>query len=121
MRLKALPGELVWATTWLQDANDSLAPRLGLPRLPVVEWPEPSDTDEFDARIGLHWKTRPLLDHAQNRSFVWIDDELSDTDRDWVSGNHPGPALLHRVDPRRGLTSADNRKLAEWLREPRLP
>ncbi|RSN27327.1 hypothetical protein DL990_29475 [Amycolatopsis sp. WAC 01416] len=121
LRLKALPGELIWATTWLQDANDSLAPRLGLPRLPVVDWPEPSDTDEFDARIGLHWKTRPLLDHAQDRPFVWIDDELSDIDRDWVSGNHPGPALLHRVDPRRGLTSADYRKLAEWLRETRLP
>ncbi|MFJ8911243.1 hypothetical protein [Amycolatopsis sp. NPDC102389] len=118
-RLKALPGELVWATTWLHDANDSLTPRLGLPRLPVVDWPGPSGTDEFDARIGLHWKTRPLLDHAWGRPFAWIDDEISDVDREWVSGNHPGAALLHRVDPRRGLTGADYRELDRWLRESR--
>ncbi|UMP05313.1 HAD domain-containing protein [Amycolatopsis sp. EV170708-02-1] len=118
-RLRALPGELVWATTWLHDANDSLSPRLGLPRLPVVDWPEPSDSDEFDARIGLHWKTRPLLDHAQGRPFAWIDDEISGLDRDWVSGHHAGPALLHRVDPQRGLTGDDYRELDEWLRESR--
>ncbi|MFC3456004.1 hypothetical protein [Amycolatopsis speibonae] len=119
-RLKALPGELVWATTWLQDANDSLTPRLGLPRLPVVDWPEPSVTDEFDARIGLHWKTRPLLEHAEGRPFAWVDDEITDVDRDWVSGHHSGSALLHRVDPRYGLTGADYDVLGEWLRESRL-
>ncbi|MEV7548626.1 HAD domain-containing protein [Amycolatopsis sp. NPDC089917] len=119
-RLKALPGELVWATTWTQDANDSLTPRLGLPRLPVVDWPEPSDTDEADALIGLHWKTRPLLNHAGDRPFAWIDDEIADADREWVTGQHPVPALLLRVDHRRGLTDADYRQLDAWLRESRL-
>ncbi|MGY6653449.1 HAD domain-containing protein [Amycolatopsis sp. TRM77291] len=117
--LKALPGELVWATTWLHDANDSLAPRLGLPRLPVLDWPEPSDTDEADARIGLHWKIRPLLEHARGRPFAWVDDEISEIDREWVACHHAGPALLLRVDPRRGLTGADYRELGEWLRESR--
>lgn len=40
-RLAALPCELVWATTWMDDANLSLSPRLGLPELQVVDWPEP--------------------------------------------------------------------------------
>jgi hypothetical protein len=37
-RLMALPCEVVWATTWMADANECIAPRLGLPELPVVDW-----------------------------------------------------------------------------------
>src|SRR5690242_19362961 len=51
-RLLALGCQLVWATTWMDDANDLIAPRLGLPKLPVVEFPD----DDEPAR-GLHWKT----------------------------------------------------------------
>jgi hypothetical protein len=35
-RLAELPCTLVWATIWLEDANTELAPRLGLPDMPVV-------------------------------------------------------------------------------------
>jgi hypothetical protein len=35
-RLMALPCDLVWATTWMADANDEIAPLIGLPELPVV-------------------------------------------------------------------------------------
>ncbi|TGZ17127.1 hypothetical protein DV517_21000 [Streptomyces sp. S816] len=35
-RLAALGCELVWATTWMDEANAVLAPWLGLPTLPVV-------------------------------------------------------------------------------------
>jgi hypothetical protein len=34
-RLTALPCDLVWATTWMDDANECVAPWLGLPRLPA--------------------------------------------------------------------------------------
>ncbi len=115
-RLAALPCDLVWATTWRDEANECLAPRLGLPPLPVVDWPEPSDLDERDARIGLHWKTRVLVDWAAGRPFAWVDDEIGDTDRAWVSAHHPGRALLHRVDHRRGLVDADYDVLEKWLR-----
>ncbi|WP_328681590.1 HAD domain-containing protein [Streptomyces sp. NBC_00322] len=115
-RLTALPCELVWATTWMRDANECIAPRIGLPQLPVVIWPEPSEADEQDEREGLHWKTRALVDWAAGRSFVWVDDEITDTDRVWVSAHHRGRALLHFVDPRRGLTDADFVALDEWLR-----
>ncbi|MFC9845457.1 HAD domain-containing protein [Streptomyces sp. NPDC060223] len=115
-RLTALPCELVWATTWMTDANESIAPRLGLSELPVVIWPDPSDADEQDERCGLHWKTRPLVDWAAGRDFIWVDDEITDTDRAWVSAHHRGEALLHRVDARRGLTDADYAALNDWLR-----
>lgn len=124
-RLSALPCQLVWATTWMTDANETIAPRLGLPELPVVIWPDPTATDEQneqneqdeqDLRNGLHWKTRTLVDWAVGRSFIWVDDEITDTDRAWVSAHHRGRALLHRVDPSRGLTDADYAAISEWLR-----
>lgn len=114
-RLAALPCDLVWATTWMADANECIAPRIGLPQLAVVIWPEPSDTDEQDERNGLHWKTRVLVDWAAGRSFVWVDDEITDADRAWVSAYHQGHALLHRVDPRQGLIDADYAALNKWL------
>ncbi|MFE1367403.1 HAD domain-containing protein [Streptomyces anulatus] len=121
-RLAALPCELVWATTWMEDANAWIAPRIGLPPLPVVHWPEPSGTDgadgreDQDERDGLHWKTRALVARAAGRPFVWVDDEITDTDRAWVAVHHPGPALLHRVDPRRGLADRDYTAVGAWLR-----
>ena len=118
-RLAALPCELVWATAWEHEANEVIAPWLGLPQLPVVEWPEPSDADERYERIGLHWKTRALIDWAAGRRFAWIDDEVTVTDRLWVRQHHPGPALVHRVDPQRGLADADYTVLSEWLRRSR--
>ncbi|MCX4911400.1 HAD domain-containing protein [Streptomyces sp. NBC_00878] len=115
-RLAALPCELVWATAWMAEANEVVAPLLGLPELAVVSWPEPTDAEaERDARRGLHWKTRALVARAAGRSFVWVDDEITDTDRAWVSAHHRGHALLHRVDPRQGLTDADFAVLDEWL------
>ncbi len=115
-RLTALPCEVVWATTWMADANESIAPRLGLPELGVVMWPDPRDQDDQDERDGLHWKTRTLVQRAAGRSFIWVDDEITDTDRAWVSVHHRGQALLHRVDPAWGLTDADFTALDDWLR-----
>ncbi|WP_214103066.1 HAD domain-containing protein [Acrocarpospora catenulata] len=109
VRLSALPCELVWATSWMGDANEVISPLLGLPELPVVEWPE---SDEEGA---LHWKTRGLVGWADGRAFVWVDDEITDADRDWVSVHHRGRALLHCVDARRGLTDSDFVAIGDWL------
>ncbi|MER6674462.1 HAD domain-containing protein [Streptomyces sp. NPDC000983] len=109
-RLAGLGCELVWATTWLDDANTCLAPRLGLPALPTVDWPEDREPPD-----GLHWKTLPLTDWAAGEPFVWVDDEIRAADRDWVAARYPGPALLHRVDHRAGLTGADFDALERWI------
>ncbi|MFF1958218.1 HAD domain-containing protein [Streptomyces sp. NPDC058220] len=112
-RLMALGCDLVWASTWMDEANESVAPRIGLPRLPVVEWPE---TSTNDGPRGLHWKTRPLVEWADHRPFIWVDDEISGMDRLWVAAQHQGPSLLYRVDPTKGLTEGDFSVLADWLR-----
>ncbi|MFJ2767298.1 HAD domain-containing protein [Streptomyces sp. NPDC087300] len=113
-RLLALPCTLVWATTWMSDANEYLAPWLGLPELPLVDWPDPAT--EAETPDGLHWKTRVLRDTAAGRPFVWVDDEITDRDRAWMTAHHPGRALLHRVDPALGLRDGDFAMLDAWLR-----
>ncbi|MFE3187648.1 hypothetical protein ACFXHA_01480 [Nocardia sp. NPDC059240] len=112
--LAALPCELVWATTWTHEANRSVSPALGLQPLAVVDWPDRSDA-AIDAWFGLHWKTRTLVEWAAGRAFIWADDELRDSDREWVSEHHEGPALLYGVDPGIGLLRDDIAIFADWL------
>lgn len=114
-RLLELPCELMWATAWMHEANEVIAPLLGLPELPVCDLP--------DVQVGqddetLHWKTQALVEAAAGRPFVWLDDEISDRDRAWVAENHQGEALLHQVEASVGLTDADFTALAAWLESP---
>lgn len=98
----------------MAEANEVAAPRLGLPVLPVVGW----EDDDEEPQRGVHWKTLPLTRWAAGRPFVWLDDETTDADRRWVAAHYSQPALLHRVDPYRGLTDADLAAVRMWL-EPR--
>ncbi|GGT96159.1 hypothetical protein [Streptomyces violascens] len=110
-RLRSLPYELAWATTWMNEANEMIAPAVGLPPdLPFIAWPELFATDPD----GLYWKTRPLLKWAAGRPFAWVDDMITDLDETYVRDNHDSPALMWRVHPRRGLREADFRKLTQW-------
>jgi hypothetical protein len=112
-RLLALGGELWWATAWMDEANDVIAPLLGLPPLPVVDLPAWED-DFVDDR--LCWKTRALVAHAAGRPFVWLDDEPTAADDEYVAAHHPAPALLYRTEPGIGLTGPDFEAVADWLR-----
>ncbi|WP_344662264.1 HAD domain-containing protein [Catenulispora subtropica] len=111
-RLLALPAELVWATSWEHDANSWIAPRLGLPELPVVGWPEDLNAH---APADLCWKTPTLLEYAAGRPFAFIDDDITDADRLYAEARCEAPMLFHHVDPAKGLTDADFAVLAEWL------
>lgn len=111
-RLTALGCDLVWATTWMEEANESVGPRIGLPPLPVLEWPEATEAGPR----GLHWKTRPIVERAGGRPFIWVDDEIGPVDRLWVAAQHGRPYLLHRVSPSEGLTDTDFATLTNWLR-----
>jgi hypothetical protein len=116
-RLSALPCHLVWATTWEDDANTEVAPRLGLPPMPVVRWPDPTPEHELeDQWFNLHWKTRTLAAWAAGRPFIWVDDEISKADQDWVATHYPGRALLHRVEAAQGITDVDMDAFDTWLK-----
>lgn len=107
----ALGCDLMWATSWMDEANEHISPLLGLPTLPVVEWPP----DPPEGLAGLHWKTPTLVTEAATRPFIWLDDEITAADRTWVSEHHQGPALLHRVNHRTGLTPTDFNTVATWM------
>ncbi|MEQ4209715.1 HAD domain-containing protein [Actinopolymorpha sp. B9G3] len=111
--LRALSCELVWATAWMHGANEVIAPLLGLPELPVADLPDAPEEDDFSV---LHWKTKALVEAAAGRPFIWVDDEIGELDRSWVTTHHHGPALLHRVDSQHGLTLVDFDTLNDWLR-----
>ncbi|MER6911343.1 hypothetical protein ABT354_06695 [Streptomyces sp. NPDC000594] len=116
--LLGLGYELCWATTWMAKANRWIAPVLGLPELPFVDFGDALFQKRAD---GVHWKTGPLVDHAAGRPFAWVDDEQSDLDTAYVAAHHRGPGLLHHVDPRIGLREEDFRALAGFARSPGTP
>ncbi|ELP68307.1 hypothetical protein ACKI1I_00095 [Streptomyces turgidiscabies] len=103
--------ELCWATTWMDKANRWIAPVLGLPELPFVDFGDALFQDRPD---GIHWKTAPLVDYADGRAFAWVDDEQSVLDQAYVAAHHHGPGLLHHVNPRIGLLEDDFRTLADF-------
>ncbi|GAA2232805.1 HAD domain-containing protein [Promicromonospora sukumoe] len=110
--LAGLGCDLVWATAWMDRANDVIAPLLGLPRLPVADLPA------YAGDVGpdrLQWKTSALVRIAQGRPFVWLDDVIGDADRRWVAEEHPGAALLHEVESATGVVAADLASIAEWV------
>ncbi|MFD8566818.1 hypothetical protein [Streptomyces sp. NPDC059639] len=111
--LLQLDYELCWATTWMGDANRWIAPVLGLPELPFVDFGDALLQERPD---GVHWKTGPLVDYAEGRPFAWVDDEQSTLDEAHVAAHHRGPGLLHHVNPRIGLGEDDFQRLAEFSR-----
>ncbi|MEU9030438.1 HAD domain-containing protein [Streptomyces sp. NPDC048383] len=113
LRALAESYELVWATTWKDEANDWIGPPLGLPRLPFVDWPQMHGR----APRGTFWKTQYVLEYAGGREFAWIDDDIGDADREYVRARHPAHALLMRIDERFGLLREDFDALAAWAED----
>lgn len=111
--------ELVWATLWCHDANRHIAPLIGLPELPVIE---------FDLNDLRDWKYPQVQQFAGDRPLAWLDDEfgLEELEAEqalgftlsqdkFVSHRLSLPTLLHHVDPRIGLTEHDLAAVAAWL------
>ncbi|MCX5138345.1 hypothetical protein [Streptomyces sp. NBC_00338] len=114
-QLTALPYTLIWATTWAHEANEWIGPHLGLPELPVITWPErPAAGPYWKSEPRVFWKTATIVEYAAGRPFAWIDDDITDLDREYVAAHHDGPALLHHIDPRLGLLPADFDALDAW-------
>ncbi|MFD8482188.1 hypothetical protein [Kitasatospora sp. NPDC059673] len=111
--LLALPFSLVWATAWRAEADEHLAPLLGLPKFPYVNWESMHHGDPD----GLHWKTRQLVTWADQQPFAWVDDEIEPQDTEWIAANHPGPALTLKIDHRYGLQPEHFAQLRRWAEE----
>jgi hypothetical protein len=111
--LTGLGCDLVWATAWMDSANEVIAPLLGLPGLPVADLPAYAGDVGHDR---LQWKTKALVRIAGGRPFVWVDDVIGEADRWFVEVEHAGVALLRKVDPGVGVTAEDLDMIAGWVR-----
>jgi HAD domain in Swiss Army Knife RNA repair proteins len=87
--------ELVWATAWNREANELLAPLLGLPPLAVVEFDE-------TAGPGESWKLSGIQRFVGNRAFAWIDDDIGHDAIAWAKARR-APTLLVETQIDRGL------------------
>lgn len=110
--------DLAWATSWEHQANTIMGPAIGLPRLPVIEFPaglEPLPGRPFT------WKYGPVARYAAGRALAWFDDDF---------GIHPAAreAFLARrraagvatelvaVDPAVGITGEQVAAVDRWAR-----
>jgi hypothetical protein len=106
--------DIRWLTTWLDDANESLGPMLGLPELPVVPRPHGHEEGAYGfvgvraGAAGRWWKleaARRLMDPQPWRPLVWTDDDLGgEPDAVAWAEARPGPTLLVAPPTEIGLT-----------------
>ena len=96
----------VWATTWEDEANTMIGPRIGLPKLPVIHFPG-----------SLEWKFPGVLEAAGEHPLVWWDDDFylfNEAREDFEKARGDLPTLLHTVSPRFGLTTEDFDAVRKW-------
>lgn len=98
--------ELVWATAWEHRANRLIGPVLGLPELPVIEFP-------LDGRDRLFRKLPAVIEAVGDRPCAWIDDEHQPDHYTWAR-QRGVPTLLIDIDPAEGLTREVVAILADW-------
>lgn len=106
-RIMSLGYEVIWATTWEEDANVWIGPHIGLPELPVIDW---IDKDTYNPE-KLHWKTKRIAswmnENRPNTPYIWVDDEVMKKDLDYLTKNSSGTARIMPISPRIGLDEPD--------------
>ena len=102
-RLLATGVDIVWLTTWCDDANTLISPLCGLPSdLPVagiLDW-------------HRDWKHEAIMDFYDScdEPFVWVDDEA-------IPEEHtldPERVLCIRTDSATGITAAHINEITEF-------
>lgn len=105
--------EVVWLTSWGQDAPKHVAPLLGLPTFAVC----PDLTD------GTGWAkasaARAYLAAHPGRPFVWTDDHLTASRRSSFKQSHRQPSLMIQPVSNVGLTARDLDRIEAFARRPR--
>ncbi|WP_433324264.1 HAD domain-containing protein [Spirillospora sp. CA-294931] len=112
--VEAAGAELVWASYWCDHANEWIAPRVGLPRIPYVPIPRFPGVEE--GRTLGAWKARHVAAWSEGRPFVWFEDE-PDVTTCIAAEPGVGEHLLVATDPLVGLTEEHIERAAGWLRD----
>ena len=86
--------DLAWATTWGDMANRVVAPAVGLPPLPTIDF-------AMDHRAPTA-KLRSVIAWVGDRPCGWLDDDLHEDADTWAAGRAV-PTLLVHVDTTTGI------------------
>jgi hypothetical protein len=106
--------ELVWATTWEHLANEHIAPKIGLPELPVIEFgTRYAATHVFKNPMIKSYK---VVEYAAGRPFAWIDDDIWAVDREYLV-DMDCECLPLAINSSTGLVGSDFSMLRIWGKE----
>lgn len=126
--------EVRWLTTWEEEANQVLAPALGLPDLAWSrrhEWEGVGSAEQGHAPGPAWWKAQVIKEflRTDDRAVLWCDDEITVRDAAHAEDDPSGrgflgawaaeyPLRLLTVSPGEdyGLTAADLQTITGWLR-----
>ncbi|NRQ50414.1 hypothetical protein [Aeromicrobium stalagmiti] len=99
--------EVRWLTTWSQDARTSLAPAVGLDDFTAYEM---YDSDGW-------WKAEVVATSVKDerRPIIWTDDDITDIDIAWFRSSVEVPSMVIAPATEQGLTSAELRKIANFM------
>lgn len=86
----------VWATAWEHKAPELIAPLLGLPEMPYIEFTE-------EPRLDVSWKLLDVTRYIGQAPVAWIDDDLDDRAFEWAA-SRVAPTRLIQTDRRIGMT-----------------
>jgi hypothetical protein len=106
MKLLGKSFQLVWCTSWEDQAAESLAPHLQLPAMPVIHFDEPVSEDG-------HWKWPAIDAFVGGHPFAWIDDELGRADFARAE-RRPIPTRLVRIEGSHGLEDSHVEELQDF-------
>lgn len=102
--------ELAWATSWGVRAADWIAPRLGLPQMPVIDVPNHGPAFGWSAKCG------PISDWVADRPLAWLDDQFGGKEFGWAEDRHDGiPTLIVPVGAGEGLRRQHIDEVLAWL------
>lgn len=105
--------EVVWSTTWLEQANELICPVFGWPELRVLQY-EPREDYDYENCGKLPWVDKD----AKDKAVCWIDDHLGPVDRSWILNRleiGPYPTIGIKTIERLGLTPVDLSGIDEFF------
>lgn len=103
--------ECTWCTGWEERAEEQLPRLLGLPG----GWPHLAFAT-LPSASPRHWKLATIeAASGADRPVAWLDDAFDGTCEAWAAGR-PGPTLLVRTNPARGLLDEHVTRLESWAR-----
>jgi hypothetical protein len=111
--------EMVWATTWMDQAAELLCPRLGI----GLRWPYVDLTREIELTWAGTWESETWKlpgiarwAEGTDRPIAWVDDDLGPDAIAWAERRNRlvAPTCVVDTDPGLGLTDVEVAILLDW-------